>query len=299
MDGRINLPIITHTPLGIIRPYRNIGGKFNLGWPLLNFSFEKLVNKAVNAGNRILVLITYHFSAGEEHRGCAGFKYDCDAAKKNTENFRKQILRVYGENNNVVVPVLVGIETDSDAMILHGENGEIVDLSKIEKKSENDLLEMIKRLFPNMPERIVSDLLPLVQGNIEHMGEIKGQKPTNELEHGEWVLAVGKGFDWLHTPNMALIVGPYDPNLGEPIKTAASIIKSNLEAGRIEKNGFVLVSSAVFSDPEEKLRTIERSRYMSELAKDIIESNFPDMISKMHIMTVVIDQNTMKMEVLN
>lgn len=296
MDGRIHLPTITHTPLGIIRPYRNIGGKFNLGWPLLNISFDKTVKSAVRRGNRVLVLVTYHYSSGDEHRGCAGFHYDCNEAKRFTEEFRKQILTVYGEDNQVVVPILVGIETDKDAMILHGDNGEIVDLSTITDSSEENLKSMIRRLYPNMPERIVLDLLPLVSGNIEHIAEIKGQKPVADLEHGEWVLAVGKGFDWLHTPNMALIVGPYDPNLGEPIKTAASIIKSNLDAGRIEKNGFVVLASSICGDAEEKLRAKERALYMKKLATEIIEKNYPEMVEMMHPVAVVIDYRTMKME---
>jgi len=265
MDGRILLPTITHTPLGIIRPYRNIGGKFNLGWPLLNQSFDKLVTNAVRGGNRTLILVTYHYSAGDEHRGCAGFKYDCEAAKKSTNEFKQQIQRVYGDNSQVVVPILIGVETDKDAIILHGENGEVVDLSMLADTKKESLKEMIQRLYPNMPERIVLDLLPLVAGNIEHIAEVKGKKPLADLEHGEWILAIGKGFDWLHTPNMALIVGPYDPNIGEPIKTAASIIKSNIEKGKVSK-GFVVLASAVYSDAEDLLRTKERAIYMRDLS---------------------------------
>ncbi|HMN19053.1 MAG TPA: carboxysome shell carbonic anhydrase [Candidatus Moranbacteria bacterium] len=299
MDGRIHLPAITHTPLGIIRPYRNIGGKFDLGWPLLNISFDRSVEGAIARGDRVLVLVTYHYSAGSEHRGCAGFHYDCEEAKRFTATFKEQIERVYGKGSQVVVPILVGVETDKDAMILHGATGEIVDLSTVEQADEEDLRIMLRRLYPQMPERVVEDLLPLVAGNIGHIAKIKGQKPLSELEHGEWVLAVGKGFDWLHTPNMALIVGPYDPNIGEPIKTAASIIKGNLEAGRIERNGFVILSSAICADAYERLRAIERSRYMSSLTKEIVEKNYPEIVEKMHIMSVIIDQNTMKMEVVD
>ena len=86
------------------------------------------------------------------------------------------------------------------------------------------------------------------------MGEGKKQKQEAELVHGEWVLAVGKGFDWLHTPNMALIVGPYDPNIGAPIKTAAGIIKSKWESGRIEK-GIVVLASAIYADAADKKKT--------------------------------------------
>ena len=31
MDGRLNLPFITKTPVGIVQPYRNIGGRFDMG----------------------------------------------------------------------------------------------------------------------------------------------------------------------------------------------------------------------------------------------------------------------------
>lgn len=298
MDGRIHLPTITNTPLGIIRPYRNIGGKFNLGWPLLNLSFDKLVMKSVREGNRVLVLVTYHFSAGDEHRGCAGFKYDCEKAKKETNEFKKQIQRVYGDNSQVVVPILIGVETDKDAIILHGENGEVVDLSILTETKKENLIEIIQRLYPNMPQRIVLDLLPLVEGNLEHMTEVKGQKPLADLEHGEWILAVGKGFDWLHTPNMALIVGPYDPNIGEPIKTAASIIKANIEKGKVSK-GFVVLASAVYDDAEDLLRTKERAVYIRDLSVELIKENYPEMIEMMHPLAVVVNVNTLKMDVID
>lgn len=299
MDGRIHLPTITRTPLGIIRPYRNIGGRFNLGWPLLNISFDESIKKAVREGNRTLVLVTYHFSEGDESRGCSGFHYNREEAKRSANDFKEQIQRVYGKNNQVVVPILIGVETDKDAIILHGENGETVDLANVTDSSAESLKEMIRRLFPNMPERIILDLLPLIKGNIERISEMKNGKPLSELVHGEWVLAVGKGFDWLHTPNMALIVGPYDPNIGEPIKTAVGIIKSNLDAGRVEKDKFVVLSSGIFSDAEERARAIERSKYMNELARSIIEKEYPEIVDNMHAISVIIDHNTMRMEIID
>jgi hypothetical protein len=32
MDGRVNVPLVTNTPRGIIQPFRNLGGRFDLGW---------------------------------------------------------------------------------------------------------------------------------------------------------------------------------------------------------------------------------------------------------------------------
>ncbi|MEI6649948.1 MAG: hypothetical protein WCL23_00770 [Candidatus Moraniibacteriota bacterium] len=298
MDGRVHMPTVTHTPLGVMRPYRNIGGKFDLGWPLLNESFDRSVTRAVTKGNRVLVLVTYHFSAGDTHRGCAGFKYDCEESKRSTEQFRKQILRVYGENNGVVFPILVGLETDKDALIFHGEQGDIIDVSTITDGSEDNLHQLFRALYPSMPDRILADLIPLVSGNLAHVNETKSGKPVEDLVHGEWILAIGKGFDWLHTPNMALIVGPYDPNLGEPITTAAGIIRSNVNAGRAA-GGFVLLSSAVYADPAERNRTKERSLYLNRLSQDIIRKNYPEIADLMHSMAVIMDSETMRMELVD
>ena len=75
MDGRINIPVATNTPPGIIQPIRNLGGMFNLGWPHLGEVLANHVHERVSTGRRVLMLITYHFSKGDKHRGCAGFCY--------------------------------------------------------------------------------------------------------------------------------------------------------------------------------------------------------------------------------
>jgi hypothetical protein len=40
MDGRLNLPVMTQTAVGIIQPFRNLGGKFDLGWPFFQATLE-------------------------------------------------------------------------------------------------------------------------------------------------------------------------------------------------------------------------------------------------------------------
>lgn len=297
MDGRIHMPTVTNTPLGIMRPFRNIGGKFNLGWPLLNESFDSSVRRSVAKGNRTLVLVTYHYSEGDVHRGCAGFTYDLAESKKFTENFRQQILRTYGKGNGVVTPILVGLETDKDALILHGEDGSAHDLTTFTDGSTEFLVQYFRKVYPTMPERVLFDLVPLIQGNIQCVSDTKNTGKSDEaMVHGEWILAVGKGFDWLHTPNMALIVGPYDPNIGEPIATAASIIKANLDENRA-RGGFVLLSSAVYGDSLEKNRTIERTRFMNQLSQDIIAKQYPEMVAQMHSMATIVNVETMEMEI--
>jgi hypothetical protein len=190
MDGRIHMPTVTNTPLGIMRPFRNIGGKFNLGWPLLNESFDGSVRRAVAKGNRTLALVTYHYSEGDVHRGCAGFKYDLAESKKFTENFRQQILRTYGKDDQVVIPILVGLETDKDALIFHGEDGTSHDLSTFTENDVEFLLQYFRKVYPTMPERVLSDLIPLIQGNIRCVSDTKTVgKSTEAMVHGYWQLA--------------------------------------------------------------------------------------------------------------
>ncbi len=76
MDGRINLSVATSTPAGIVLPFRSLGGRFDLGWPHFGEVLADHVAGMVRQGRRTLALITYHYSKGDPHRGCAGFNYD-------------------------------------------------------------------------------------------------------------------------------------------------------------------------------------------------------------------------------
>lgn len=65
MDGRINIPVATNTPTGILMPFRNLGGMFNLGWPHLGEVLAHHVMRMTGSGRRVLILITYHWSKGD------------------------------------------------------------------------------------------------------------------------------------------------------------------------------------------------------------------------------------------
>ena len=82
MDGRLNLSTYTEMPPGILQPFRNIGGRFDLGWPFYQEVIKESVLFAQARGRRCRVLATYHFSKGDPERGCAGWGYDTNAAKK-------------------------------------------------------------------------------------------------------------------------------------------------------------------------------------------------------------------------
>lgn len=91
MDGRINIPVATGTPIGLLMPFRNLGGRFDLGWPHLGEVVTQYVMDRVHEGRQVLFLVTYHYSRGDHHRGCAGFDYDQQAAINHTQEIKQQI----------------------------------------------------------------------------------------------------------------------------------------------------------------------------------------------------------------
>ncbi|MDH3513356.1 MAG: hypothetical protein OEM83_00610, partial [Gammaproteobacteria bacterium] len=139
MDGRINLAVATHTPLGIIQPFRNLGGMFDLGWPHLGEVLANYVHDQVVTGRRVLLLITYHYSKGDRMRGCAGFNFDTDAARAHTYAIKRQVEHVFGAGHGTVYPIVCGFETDEDALVLHGTNGETMDVSRLAARDQDGL----------------------------------------------------------------------------------------------------------------------------------------------------------------
>jgi hypothetical protein len=300
MDGRLHLPVMTQTAIGIIQPFRNLGGKFDLGWPYFQAKIDEWIQYSINRGRHCLVFVTYHYARGDEHRGCRGFGYDKPAALSSMTRLKDQFKDVYG--NRAVYPIVCGIETDLEALVFHGENGMVVDLSETKDHDAESLQAMIKTLYPSMPERVLMDLMPLVQGNIRHIQEIRDtNRLIQEAEHKEWVLGVGRGFDWLHAINTAFIVGPYDPNLAGAIGTAATLLKGNIDEGRVKpENGIVLMTSSSYRDSAgpEKALAREKAKFLSRFALDVVKEKVPGLVPHLQILTGCVDLNTRKFEVL-
>lgn len=294
MDGRLHVPVMTRTALGIIRPWRNLGGKFNLGWPGLLYTVRDWVNTGVSRGHHILPIITYHFSRGDKHRGCKGFGYDKDAAMEFTTKLKNQFDHVFGKGT--VYSILCGIETDLDSLILHGDNGEIVDLADITDSTLETLKAIVDRLYPAMPQNMRQDLIPLMQGNCAHIAQIRAEnRPIAEAEHKEWILAVGRGFDWLHEINSAFIIGPFDPRLRGAIGTGATLLLDNIHSGRVNpKDGIVLMASAPYAIPAgpERLLAEEKSKFLHDFAVETITDLVPDLLPHLEHLVTTMDLNT-------
>ena len=299
MDGRVNFSMATNTPQGIINPLRNLGGYFNLGWPHMSEVLTNHLRGVISEGRRSMIMISYHYSKGSPKRGCAGFNYDIDAAKAHTLELKKQVEQVFGPGHSIVYPMVCGFETDEDALILHGSNGDKLDVSTLAPSDRDSLLPRLEKLFPDMSTQMRLDLLPLVEGNIEHIE--KGRDQTRQLDnvHREWTICVGHVYDFLQIPNLALIIGPYSPSLEEPIHKAAGIIQDNMETGRIPDDGFLLLTSAPYRDAGlEMERAKLNSRFLSDFAAKQIRLSHPHLAKKMHMRTAVMNWQTRDLSLL-
>jgi hypothetical protein len=202
-----------------------------------------------------------------------------------------------------VNPIVVGIETDEDAFIVHGEDGKsAIELSNLKDPDEALLRQMLRTLFPTMKEQVLSDLLPILTGNISHIAEVRSQKRTPvEASHMEQILGVGGGFEWLHLINKALLIGPYSHNLETPIAKAASILLSNIDSGRIPKgDGVVVMSSAAYRDVTgiDPLLACEKAKSFIELARMVIERDVPKLVPHIEYLAGTLDVNTRQYHIL-
>ncbi len=305
MDGRINIAVATRTPKGIVQPFRNLGGRFDLGWPHLGEVLAEYVQDVVRSGRRVLALLTYHFSKGDPARGCAGFGYDTAAARAHVFALRSQFEQVFGRGHGTVYPLVCGFETDEEALVLHaaGEadqaGGATLDLAALAADdaaaTEAQLCQRLGHLFPDMPAQVRHDLAPLVAGNLAHIAEVR-QRPRavdaeqRDIEHREWMICLGRGFDFLHTPNQALIIGPYSPDLADPVRQAAAIIEANMAGGRIPADGFLLLASSPYRDPGmDRARAELKARFLSAFAAGVIAEAHPALARGMRRHTAVLD----------
>ena len=299
MDGRINIPVVTGTPPGIIQAFRNLGGMFDLGWPHLGEVMANHIQRMVAEGRRVLILITYHFSRGSKQRGCAGFDYETSAALEHTRGIKQQAEQIFGSNHTTVYPLICGFETDEDALLLHGDDEQLLDLSTVTAAQLPNMAQRLAGLYPDMPQQIKNDLLRLVQGNLEWITEVRQSARPLNIEHREWTICLGRGFDFLHTPNLALIVGPYSPDLAEPIAKAAGIIEANMQAGRIPDDGFLLLTSAPYDDiGTDRARAELKSRFLANFAGTVIRRQFPQLAGKMSSKSAVLSWRSRTLQML-
>ncbi len=310
MDGRLLASDWTETPMGIIAPMRNLGGIFDIGWPHFHSVVHEWKGYADDHENDSVLFCSYHYSRGSKQRGCKGHGYNDERAlrysakmKKDWDEYSSAEVRS-GKTDTRLFPILVGMETDREALILHGEDGEAWDLSEIDDTSDDGLWNLAIGRYPSIyasARNVIGDLVELFRGNTSHIARIKELcRPPQEMDHRESILAVGRGFDWLHLPNKALIVGPWQDNLAEPIATAARLIQNNLESGILGDSKIVLLTSGVWRDPGgEQVLAKDKSLYlMKTIAMPVIRESFSKLLPRLELLVITTDLNTRKVEVI-
>lgn len=296
MDGRIHLPHATQTPLGIIQPYRNLGGIFDLGWPYLGDLLCDDISQALAVGRPVLVLITYHYSAGDKWRGCAGFHCDRDAALAHVLGIRQQLQSIFAAQPQCYA-LVAGFETDTDALVLHGSTGRMLDLGQYSPAIAPELPGLLQQLCPALSEPIQADLLPLLYGNLQHSAIQRQQRRQLDIEHREWMLCLGRGFDFLHVPNIALIIGPFSPDLSQPVKKAAAIIYNNIVKGRISDDGVLLLASVPYLHPGlDRRRAALKAAFFCQFAKTVIAEAEPALLPLLQSRSAVMHWPARKLE---
>ena len=103
MDGRVLFPTMTKTPLGLVKPFRAIGGKFEVWWPSFLGRIRYWVATAMTMGSRSFIFVTYHYSASDPHLGCAGWTYDTAVARAHAEHLASSLAEVFAEQLTAVV----------------------------------------------------------------------------------------------------------------------------------------------------------------------------------------------------
>lgn len=294
MDGRINLSLITGIPVGIIKPFRNLGGKFDIGG-----HFGELllawVNRVMGLGRDAIILSTYHWSRGEKERGCAGFGCNLEASIAYTKQLLCDVEKVFGFRHTAVYPVQVGIETDEDALVFHGA-GPVLDLSKVTSEDPDTLRIALEKLYPDMKPRMVESLVNLCVGNIRHIRTVReANRPLADIIHKENKIGVGTGFNWFHIPNEMLIVGPYSYDLAEPIAVAGNILLSNIKAGRIPpSDGGLLLTSASYQEEggPEQARAIMKAQSLMHFAHEVLKARIPELIPHLKLGAGILNEGT-------
>lgn len=276
MDGRVHLPSATKTPMGLVKPFRGIGGRFEAFWPSFIDRLEAWADKATARGARCFVFVSYHYSRSNPHLGCKGWKCDTTAALAHSERLCRDLVEIFGDE---MYAVPLGVETDTDAFTLHGPRGTL-SAERLIGLDEDDVRVEVRRILPEIDAQTLRDLMPFLMGNAERVLELRETpRPPAELGHRERVIALGQGFDWLAQANFAIINNDHDPNLDEAVTTAAEIVEANL-ANAPPGDDATLFTNVTYGHPGKDYRkAVARARGLQTFAQSFIRERRPRLVA--------------------
>lgn len=298
MDGRLLFPRITGIPSGVAEPYRTMGGKFSLGHPFFNELMRQNAERARGVGRKCLFIITYHYSRSDTQLGCRGFDYDLTHARSASQELCNQFNQVFGGLDQFAYPVVMGIETDLDALVVHGTDfDQQIDTNSIGECTKSSVNAVLRGLYPEMDGAVLECLLELVYGNVLHVANVrKTERAPLELRHCERIIAIGRGFGWMHCPNLAIIHGPYAGSDDETaVEVAAKIVLDNIRSGRVNSHQALLLVSALSHDEPNTFGwrlAQQKARVLHEMAERVITTRVPELVPHLRGLVGVLHRET-------
>jgi hypothetical protein len=300
MDGRVNFQRITGILPLLMIPNRNIGGIYSVDWPLFLNKMNRYEDQAhvdrVFAG----MIITYHYSdsecdkpPSERELCCSGFNQNTDDAIAHMCHFRRQVEFCFGGR---IWPIVIGIETDHEAIIVHGTDFKrtvkVTDLLNEDIDGiffADKLARMLQDILPGFPKKVCWDLVPLLVGNIRHVRKIRIEGiHRNPPKHKEVGVGVGVGFEWF-PEGLLFAIGPCDPMLARPIVKAVGIVCNNMRSKRVPENGVLLISAPYYRDVDLNCAIAEACG-LGQLAQSAIaDSEFAHMVDILKPLVVATD----------
>jgi len=300
MDGRLNPSVIADIPLGIIKQFRELGGRFDLGNPYLRILIQDLAENALSQGRSVIIFVTYHFSQSNPHLGCAGFGYDKKLAIEETSKLKMVFDQIFRGGVQTVYPILVGIETDKESLIFHDSlnNQRTFDISEHLFASLEEFASLIKGFYPDLNQQGCLDLLPFFTGNQKYLKEELRLSVLPVHTHKEFVLGVGRGFSWINQIDIAFLIGPYRYNFQEAITRASLLLQENLVEGRIPKeDGVLIMASGVYgrykSVEVDRHFAEEGARSMARFTQSVIQNSVPELWPSVNLLVGVVNKNTL------
>jgi hypothetical protein len=296
MDGRLDFSVITRTPVGIIQGERNIGGMFDLGWPSLRTRMVECVKYASAHGMKVVFIVAYHFSVNDMSRGCAGHDHKVGDALRCAQRFAGQLASAFPHSARVL---LVGIETDADALCLHTPEHLVIPmvprdketyLSRLQKNiyieaegleqyrvqplgycGVSHLHAIIHECFNGYLEGVEDDIVSPFARNMQHVDAVfRSGRPVESPAHQERVILIGRGWDWMRTRNYALILHDDNPRLDMAVEKAVRIIYKNQEQGRVPKEPIPIYTAIPYDEYREA--AIQQARFIDACAQEVVRT---------------------------
>lgn len=234
MDGRTYVPELVRM---VVDFYSSLGGILDHGRPEFRESFERQLEMCCQKGKQLRFVSTYHYSRGVRELGCAGHRFEKADGFRTANRQARQAKDRYG---TAVSAFVMGVETDRDALILHGDTGQVVDLGDLEQSERSDLNRVLGELYPDRVQEALV-LADVVEGNVQHrVMTVSTTKSARKTDHQEKRILLGmpEQIAWAQSLNGALSLSPIvpHPQLERAIEVAGMIWYDNLRSCRIPQD---------------------------------------------------------------